>query len=122
VVPSIGALHDAHLALIRVAKRGPGAVVVVSIFVNPLQFAAGEDLDAYPRNSDDDLMLLRDEGVEIVFAPSAEAIYPDGPRTTVHPGPLGAELEGAARPSHFAGMLTVVLKLLQLVRPDRVFF
>lgn len=122
LVPTMGALHDGHLALVRAAKRVPGSVVVVSIFVNPLQFGAGEDLDAYPRTLDDDLALLRGEGVEIVFAPTAAAMYPDGLRTTVHPGPLAAELEGAARPTHFAGVLTVVCKLLQIVRPDRVFF
>ncbi len=122
LVPTMGALHDGHLALVRAAKRVPGAVVVVSIFVNPLQFGANEDLDAYPRTLDSDLELLGGEGVEVVFAPSAAAMYPDGPRTTVHPGPLGAELEGATRPGHFAGMLTVVLKLLQIVRPDRAFF
>jgi len=122
LVPTMGALHDGHRGLIRAAKLVPGSVVVVSIFVNPLQFGAGEDLDAYPRTLDDDLALLRGEGVEIVFAPTAAAMYPDGPRTAVHPGPLGSELEGAARPTHFAGMLTVVLKLLQIVHPDRVFF
>ncbi|MCG5431451.1 pantoate--beta-alanine ligase [Mycobacterium sp. MYCO198283] len=122
LVPTMGALHDGHLALVRAAKRTPGAVVVVSIFVNPLQFGAGEDLDAYPRTLDADLELLRAEGVEVVFAPTAAGMYPDGPRTSVHPGPLGAELEGAARPTHFAGMLTVVLKLLQIVRPDRAYF
>jgi pantoate--beta-alanine ligase len=122
LVPTMGALHDGHLALVRAAKRVPGSVVVVSIFVNPLQFGAGEDLDAYPRTLDDDLALLRNEGVEIVFAPTATAMYPDGLRTTVHPGPLAAELEGAARPTHFAGVLTVVLKLLQIVHPDRIFF
>jgi pantoate--beta-alanine ligase len=122
LVPTMGALHDGHLALVRAAKRVPGSVVVVSIFVNPLQFGADEDLDAYPRILEDDLVLLRGEGVEIVFAPAVAAMYPDGPRTAVHPGPLGSELEGAARPTHFAGMLTVVLKLLQVVRPDRVFF
>src|ERR1700761_4403687 len=122
LVPTMGALHDGHLALVRSAKRVPGAVVVVSIFVNPLQFGAGEDLDAYPRTLDDDLALLRGEGVEIAFTPSAAAMYPDGLRTTVQPGPLAAELEGAARPTHFAGMLTVVAKLLQIVRPDRAFF
>jgi pantoate--beta-alanine ligase len=122
LVPTMGALHDGHLALVRAAKRVPGSVVVVSIFVNPLQFGAGEDLDAYPRTVDDDLALLRGEGVEIVFAPTAAAMYPNGLRTTVHPGPLAAELEGGARPTHFAGVLTVVLKLLQIVRPDRVFF
>lgn len=122
LVPTMGALHDGHLALVRAAKRVPGSVVVVSIFVNPLQFGAAEDLDAYPRMLDDDVMLLRDEGVEIVFAPSVAAMYPDGSRTAVHPGPLGCELEGAARPDHFAGVLTVVLKLLAIVGPDRVFF
>ncbi|MGO9385143.1 MAG: pantoate--beta-alanine ligase [Mycobacterium sp.] len=122
LVPTMGALHDGHLALVRAAKRVPGSVVVVSIFVNPLQFGAGEDLDAYPRTLDDDLALLRGEDVEIVFAPTAAAMYPNGLRTTVHPGPLAAELEGGPRPTHFAGMLTVVCKLLQIVRPDRVFF
>jgi pantoate--beta-alanine ligase len=122
LVPTMGALHEGHLALIRAAKRVQGAVVVASIFVNPLQFGAGEDLDAYPRTLDDDLASLRDEGVEIAFTPTAADMYPDGPRTSVQPGPLGAELEGAARPTHFAGVLTVVLKLLQIVRPDRAFF
>ena len=122
LVPTMGALHDGHLTLVRAAKRVQGAVVVVSIFVNPLQFGAGEDLDAYPRTLDDDLAALRAEGVEVAFTPTAADMYPDGPRTTVHPGPLGAELEGASRPTHFAGMLTVVLKLLQIVRPDRAFF
>ncbi len=122
LVPTMGALHDGHLALVRAAKRVPGSVVVVSIFVNPLQFGADEDLDAYPRIVEDDLALLRDAGVDIAFTPSVAAMYPDGPRTAVHPGPLGSELEGATRPTHFAGMLTVVLKLLQIVHPDRVFF
>ena len=122
LVPTMGALHDGHLALVRTAKRTPGAVVVVSIFVNPLQFGAGEDLDAYPRTLAADLAALRAEGVEIVFAPTAAAMYPHGPRTTVLPGPLGAELEGGSRPRHFAGMLTVVLKLLQITRPDRAYF
>ena len=122
LVPTMGALHAGHLALVRAARRVPGSVVVVSIFVNPLQFGAGEDLDSYPRMMDADLDLLRREGVEVVFAPSVEAMYPDGPRTSVQPGPLGAELEGASRPTHFGGMLTVVLKLLQTVAPDRAFF
>ena len=122
LVPTMGALHDGHLALVRAAKRVPGSVVVVSIFVNPLQFGADEDLAAYPRIVDDDLALLLGEGVEIAFTPSVAEMYPDGPRTTVYPGALGSELEGAARPTHFAGMLTVVLKLLQIVAPDRIFF
>ncbi|MGB3484813.1 MAG: pantoate--beta-alanine ligase [Mycobacterium sp.] len=122
LVPTMGALHDGHLALVRAAKRVPGAVVVVSIFVNPLQFGPSEDLDAYPRTLETDLELLRAEGVEIAFTPTPAAMYPEGPRTSVHPGPLGGELEGAVRPTHFAGVLTVVLKLLQIVRPDRAFF
>ncbi|WP_102141692.1 pantoate--beta-alanine ligase [Mycobacterium hubeiense] len=122
LVPTMGALHEGHLALVRAAKRVQGAVVVVSIFVNPLQFGAGEDLDAYPRTLDEDLAALRGEGVEIVFAPTVADMYPEGQRTSVHPGPLGDELEGASRPGHFAGVLTVVLKLLQIVRPDRAFF
>ncbi len=122
LVPTMGALHDGHLTLVRAAKRVPGSVVVVSIFVNPLQFGAGEDLDAYPRTLDADVELLRGEGAEIVFAPTAAAMYPDGLRTTVQPGPLAAELEGGPRPTHFAGVLTVVLKLLAIVRPDRIFF
>lgn len=122
LVPTMGALHDGHLALVRAARKVPGAVVVVSIFVNPLQFGAGEDLDAYPRTLDEDLALLREAGVEAAFIPTVAAMYPDGPRTAVLPGPLGDELEGASRPGHFAGMLTVVCKLLSIVRPDRVFF
>lgn len=122
LVPTMGALHEGHLTLVRAAKRVPGSVVVVSIFVNPLQFGAGEDLDAYPRTLDRDIELLRGEGVEMVFAPAASGMYPHGLRTTVQPGPLAAELEGGARPTHFAGVLTVVLKLLQIVRPDRAFF
>jgi pantoate--beta-alanine ligase len=122
LVPTMGALHEGHLSLVRAAKRVPGSAIVVSIFVNPLQFGAGEDLDAYPRTLDDDVELLRAQGVEIVFAPTAAAMYPDGLRTSVHPGPLAAELEGGPRPTHFAGVLTVVCKLLQIVRPDRVFF
>ncbi|BBX29039.1 pantoate--beta-alanine ligase [Mycolicibacterium alvei] len=122
LVPTMGALHEGHLTLIRAAKRVPGAVVVVSIFVNPLQFGAGEDLDAYPRTLDEDLAALRAEGVEIAFTPSGSDMYPNGPRTRVQPGPAGDELEGTARAGHFAGVLTVVLKLLQVVRPDRAFF
>nr|WP_078292583.1 pantoate--beta-alanine ligase [Mycobacterium sp. D16R24] len=121
LVPTMGALHEGHLTLVRHARKVPGAVVVVSIFVNPLQFGAGEDLDAYPRTLESDVEKLRDEGVELVFAPSAEAMYPNGQRTIVQPGPLGADLEGASRPTHFAGMLTVVLKLLQIVAPDQAY-
>ncbi|MGE2690212.1 pantoate--beta-alanine ligase [Mycolicibacterium pulveris] len=122
LVPTMGALHEGHLTLIRTAKRVQGAVVAVSIFVNPLQFGANEDLDAYPRTLDDDLAALRSEGVEIAFTPTVADIYPDGIRTCVQPGPLGAELEGASRPTHFAGVLTVVLKLFNIVKPDRAYF
>lgn len=122
LVPTMGALHDGHLALARAARKVPGSVVVASIFVNPLQFGPTEDLDAYPRTLGTDLELLRAEGVDIAFTPTAAAMYPAGQRTTVQPGPLGAQLEGDARPTHFAGMLTVVLKLLQIVGPDRAFF
>ncbi|MGE2834156.1 pantoate--beta-alanine ligase [Mycobacterium sp. SMC-4] len=122
LVPTMGALHDGHLSLIRAAKRVPGAVVVVSIFVNPLQFGAGEDLDAYPRTLDDDLTALREAGVQIAFTPTEDDMYPGGKRTSVLPGSLADELEGAVRPTHFGGVLTVVLKLFNVVRPDRAYF
>ncbi|MCP2278273.1 pantoate--beta-alanine ligase [Nocardia amikacinitolerans] len=121
LVPTMGALHEGHLEIVRRAKR-TNQVVIVSIFANPLQFGANEDLDKYPRTLDADVELLRAEGVDLVFAPSVSDMYPDGPRTTVHPGPIGAELEGASRPTHFAGMLTVVAKLLQIARPSEAFF
>ncbi|MGL4307116.1 MAG: pantoate--beta-alanine ligase [Mycobacteriaceae bacterium] len=122
LVPTMGALHEGHLELVRQAKRVAGAVVIVSIFVNPLQFGAGEDLDAYPRTLDKDLELLRKEGVSLVFAPTAQTMYPHGPRTTVQAGAVGAQLEGASRPTHFSGMLTVVMKLLQITAPNVAFF
>ena len=122
LVPTMGALHAGHLELVRHARRVPGSVVVVSIFVNPLQFGVGEDLDAYPRTLEPDTELLREAGVDLVLAPSAEGMYPHGRRTTVHPGELGEQLEGASRPGHFAGMLTVVAKLLTIVGPDTAFF
>ena len=121
-VPTMGALHEGHLALVEAARRTPGAVVVVSIFVNPLQFGEGEDLDAYPRTLDEDVARLAGAGVELVFAPSVSTMYPEGPRTTVQPGPAGDILDGAARPGHFAGMLTVVAKLLNIVAPHQAFF
>ena len=121
LVPTMGALHAGHLELIRQARVG-GAVVIVSIFVNPLQFAVGEDLDSYPRTLDADVESVRSVGAELVFAPSAADMYPTRPRTTIHPGPLGAELEGGSRPTHFAGMLTVVAKLFQIARPHAAYF
>ncbi|WP_290058619.1 pantoate--beta-alanine ligase [Amycolatopsis solani] len=122
LVPTMGALHAGHRELIRRAKRLPNTVVATSIFVNPLQFGAGEDFEAYPRPLDADLAVLAGDGVEIAFTPSADALYADGAAVTVHPGPLGDELEGAVRPGHFAGVLTVVAKLFNLVRPDYAFF
>jgi pantoate--beta-alanine ligase len=122
LVPTMGALHAGHVALVRHAAT-LADTVVASIFVNPLQFGPGEDLDRYPRTLDADLDLLAREGVELVFAPSAAEMYPDGrPAVTVDPGPLGALLEGASRPGHFAGVLTVVTKLLGLVGPDVAVF
>jgi pantoate--beta-alanine ligase len=122
-VPTMGALHAGHRELIRHARRAPGAVVpVVSIFVNPLQFGAGEDLERYPRPLDADLDACREEGVELVLLPGVEDMYPEGASTTVVPGPLGDRLEGAVRPGHFAGVLTVVAKLFHIVAPDLAFF
>jgi pantoate--beta-alanine ligase len=122
LVPTMGALHEGHLELVRTAKSRGNTVVVVSIFVNPLQFGAGEDLDAYPRTFDEDCALLRRLGVELVFAPTVAHMYPNGQRTTVQPGPAGAVLDGVSRPTHFAGMLTVVLKLLGITTPHAAFF
>jgi len=123
LVPTMGALHAGHRELIRRARRVPGTVVVVSVFVNPLQFGPNEDLARYPRPFADDLALCQREGVELVFHPAVTDLYPDGnPVVTVDPGPLGAELEGAVRPGHFAGVLTVVVKLCNIVRPDYAFF
>lgn len=123
LVPTMGALHAGHRELIRRARRVPGVVVAVSVFVNPLQFGPSEDLGRYPRPFEDDLELCRREGVELVFHPAVTDLYPDGdPVVTVDPGPLGGELEGAVRPGHFAGVLTVVVKLLNIVRPDFAFF
>lgn len=130
-VPTMGALHEGHAALLREARARVGAQgrVVVSIFVNPLQFAPGEDLDRYPRTLDADLEICEAEGVDVVFAPEAEEVYPGGVRAgetdetiTVDPGPLATELEGLARPTHFRGVLTVVAKLFGLVRPDVAVF
>jgi pantoate--beta-alanine ligase len=122
LVPTMGALHEGHAELIRHATTLADAVAV-SIFVNPLQFGPAEDLDRYPRTPERDIELLDRLGVGLVFAPSAAEIYPDGPpAVTVDPGPLGALLEGASRPGHFAGVLTVVAKLLGLVRPDVAVF
>ena len=125
LVATMGALHAGHAALMERARReiGPDAPLVVSIFVNPMQFAPGEDLDRYPRTFETDLALCGDQGVDVVFAPSVDEVYPGGdPQVTVDPGPLGSVLEGATRPTHFHGVLTVVAKLFGLVRPDVAVF
>jgi pantoate--beta-alanine ligase len=125
-VPTMGALHVGHASLLRVAREQTGSgPVVASIFVNPLQFGPTEDLDDYPRTLEADLKVCEREGVEVVFAPAVEEVYPDWPeqpQVTVEPGPLGTILEGRARPGHFRGVLTVVAKLFGLVRPDLAVF
>jgi pantoate--beta-alanine ligase len=118
----MGALHDGHLSLVRAAVSSCD-VVVMTIFVNPLQFASAHDLAKYPSNLDDDLAKAEAAGVELVFAPTASEMYPRGaPRTRVSPGPLADRLEGASRPGHFAGVATVVTKLLSLAGSCRAFF
>ncbi|MFD7304037.1 pantoate--beta-alanine ligase [Streptomyces pharetrae] len=122
---TMGALHEGHATLIRTAREHVGrkGYVVVTVFVNPLQFGAGEDLDRYPRTLDADLKTAEQAGADIVFAPSADDMYPDGrPEITLRAGAMGERLEGASRPGHFDGMLTVVAKLLHLTRPDVAFF
>ncbi|MGH8863016.1 MAG: pantoate--beta-alanine ligase [Jatrophihabitantaceae bacterium] len=122
LVPTMGALHAGHRSLITHARR-VCASVVVSVFVNPLQFAPSEDLARYPRVLETDMAVCTDEGVDLVWAPAVEDVYPGGPaQVRIDPGPVGAILEGASRPTHFAGVLTVVAKLLNLVRPAVAFF
>ncbi len=125
LVPTMGALHAGHRALLRAARAGagPDGGVIVSIFVNPLQFRPGEDLDRYPRTLENDLAMCAEEGVRAVFAPSAVEMYPGGPpQVTVDPGPAGQVFEGEFRPGFFGGVLTVVLKLFHLIRPDVAVF
>ncbi|XVQ10412.1 pantoate--beta-alanine ligase [Spirillospora sp. CA-255316] len=121
LVPTMGALHEGHLSLIRRARE-IADTVAVSIFVNPLQFGPGEDFDRYPRTFAGDLAACEREGVDLLFAPSREVMYPAEPQVTIRSGPMGEVVEGAARPGHFDGMLTVVMKLFQLVRPDAAVF
>jgi pantoate--beta-alanine ligase len=120
----MGALHDGHRALLHRARElaGPGGTVSVSIFVNPLQFGPNEDLDKYPRTLDEDLATCAAGGADLVFAPSAREMYPQEQLVRVDPGPTGAILEGEFRPGFFHGVLTVVLKLFSLVRPDIAVF
>jgi pantoate--beta-alanine ligase len=121
LVPTMGALHDGHRALLRRARELGGSVVV-SIFVNPLQFGPTEDLDRYPRTLADDLAVCEAENVDLVFAPAVEDMYPRKQLVMVDPGPVGDILEGEFRPGFFKGVLTVVLKLFTLVRPDIAVF
>jgi pantoate--beta-alanine ligase len=121
LVPTMGFFHAGHLSLMR-AARSANATVVVSLFVNPTQFGPNEDLDAYPRDEARDLQRADAEGVDIVFAPTVEEVYPTGFDTTVEVGGLTESLEGAARPGHFRGVTTIVTKLLNIVGPDAAYF
>jgi pantoate--beta-alanine ligase len=122
VVMSLGALHDGHRALIK-AARSRCDLVVVTVFLNPLQFAPGEDLTRYPRTLDSDVAICAEESVDVVFAPDVDEVYPGGPpMVLVKAGELGDVLEGASRPGHFDGVLTVVAKLLHITAPDVTFF
>ncbi|MER8185608.1 pantoate--beta-alanine ligase [Kitasatospora sp. NPDC094015] len=125
VVMTMGALHEGHAALIRAARKqvGRDGRVAVTVFVNPLQFGAGEDLERYPRNLAADLRLAEEAGADVVFAPTTEEMYPNGePLVRLSAGPMGEQFEGAARPGHFDGMLTVVAKLLHITDPDFAYF
>ncbi len=120
-VPTMGALHAGHLSLVEAARR-PGDRVIASIFVNPLQFAAGEDLASYPRPFDVDRRMLEAAGVDVLFHPGVEEMYPPGADTRVSPGAVSLPLEGESRPGHFAGVATVVARLLNAALPDRAYF
>ncbi len=125
LVPTMGALHDGHASLMSRMREqvGPDGRVVVSIFVNPMQFGPGEDLARYPRTLDEDLAMCGEQQVDVVFVPGAADVYPGGdPQVTVDPGPLADVLEGRIRPGHYRGVLTVVAKLLGLVQPDVAIF
>ena len=121
LVPTMGAFHEGHLALLRAARR-ECSTVVCSLFVNPAQFGQGEDLERYPRNDAHDRELARAEGVDFLFAPSSEEMYPPGFETWVEPKRLALELEGVIRPTHFRGVATICLKLFNIVRPNAAYF
>jgi pantoate--beta-alanine ligase len=120
-VPTMGAFHEGHFSLFR-AARAESDALVVSLFVNPTQFASGEDLDRYPRDEERDLGLAEREGIDALFLPTADEIFPPGFQTWVEVEKLGRGLEGDVRPGHFRGVATVCLKLFNLVRPDRAYF
>ena len=119
--PTMGALHEGHLSLVQRARSECGAVAA-SIFVNPLQFAPGEDLARYPRTFDEDCRQLQAEGVDVLFAPEAAEMYPNGAVTTISVAGVGDRLDGASRPGHFTGVATVVAKLFHIVAPNRAYF
>jgi pantoate--beta-alanine ligase len=121
LVPTMGAFHGGHLSLLR-AARGENEVVVASLFVNPAQFAERDDLDGYPRDEARDVQLAAEHGVDVLFVPSVEEIYPPGYQTWVEVEELGSVLEGEHRPGHFRGVATVCLKLFNLVRPQKAYF
>jgi pantoate--beta-alanine ligase len=121
LVPTMGALHAGHMSLVGAAKGGCDAVAV-SIFVNPTQFGPNEDYAAYPRTFDEDCRKLQTAGVDLLFAPSADAMYPPGNTTMVDPGEIGARLDGASRPGHFRGVATIVTRLFNIIQPDRAYF
>ena len=121
LVPTMGALHAGHMSLVSAAKSSCDAVAV-SIFVNPAQFGPNEDFAAYPRTFEEDLHQLEAAGIDLLFAPSADVMYPPGNTTTVDPGEIGSRLDGASRPGHFRGVATIVTRLFHIVQPDRAFF
>jgi pantoate--beta-alanine ligase len=121
LVPTMGALHEGHLSLVRRA-RAENETVAASIFVNPTQFGPAEDFSTYPRDTDRDLSMMEEAGVDLVFAPTLNEMYPDGFDTSIDVGGIARRLEGEHRPGHFLGVATVVCKLLTIVRPDRAYF
>ena len=121
LIPTMGAIHQGHLSLVRAARR-ESDVVTASIFVNPFQFSPTEDLARYPRPFEEDVLLLREAGVDQLFAPTAEEMYPAGATTFVEVEGLSSRLDGASRPGHFRGVATVVSKLFHIVQPDTAFF
>ncbi len=122
LVPTMGALHNGHITLIQQARQEPDQLVVASIFVNPVQFNNPDDLARYPRTLDEDCRMLETAGCDVVFAPSAEEMYPEPPTMKLHFGELETVMEGAFRPGHFNGVGIVVAKLFNIIQPDRAYF